>query len=72
MGNKLTRDEWAALVEVLDQGEYWVGYKETEYTDGESFEYELVNGRHVDAGELLRLLGSAFDKLQVMVKVEGR
>lgn len=72
MGNKLTRDEWAALIEVLDQGEYWIDYKETEYSDGESLEYELVNGRTVDAAELLTLLGSAFDKLQVMVELEER
>ena len=70
MGNKLTRDEWAALVEVLDQGEYWVQYKQEEGDDVDG--YEMLNGRVVDATELLRLLGSAFDKLQVMVKVEGR
>lgn len=69
LGNKLTRDELAALIEVLDQGEYWVQYKQEEGDDTDC--YELVNGRNVDATELLKLLGSAFDKLQVMVKIEG-
>ena len=69
MGNKLTRDEWAALVEVLDQGEYWIDYKETEYSDCESFEYELVNGRHVGTAELMRLYTSAFEKLLEAVSV---
>ena len=69
MGNKLTRDEWAALVEVLDQGEYWVQYKQEEGDDTDG--YEMLNGRTVDATELLALLGSAFDKVCASVKVEA-
>ena len=69
MSNKLTRDEWAALVEVLDQGEYWVQYKQEEGDDVDG--YEMLNGRVVDATELLTLLASAFDKVCASVKVEA-
>ena len=61
MSNLLTATEWDALSELLAQGEYWVDYKETDYSDGESFEYE-IGGRWVDARELLRLAYSGLQK----------